>query len=125
MYRKKYRPTTSLAVNESVEGESIETRIERLMANGDENPEVKELLFTRPQDGVIGGFDIRHDWWDEAIEQTSIMAEKNKELDGARLKKREEMIKKKQEEDKFLRDQAKEQLKNKGQEGGQQGQEGV
>lgn len=113
MYKQKYRPTTSLAVNESVEGETIETRIERLLANGDENPEVKELIFTRAEDGVIGGFDIRHDWWDEAIEQTSIMAEKNQELDGKRLEKRKEMIKKKQEEDKFLRDQAKEQLKNK------------
>lgn len=122
MYKNKYRPTTSLTVNESVQGESIETKIERLMTNGDENTDSKELIFTRAEDGVIPAFDIRHDWWDQAYEETTIMAEKNNELDAKRLEKRKEILKAKAEEEKFLREHAKESLKNKGKTGAEGGQ---
>ncbi|MBB5441064.1 hypothetical protein HDC92_004768 [Pedobacter sp. AK017] len=124
MYRKKIRSTTSLTVNESVEGESIETRIERLMANGDENPETKELIFTRKEDGVIGGFDIRHDYWDEAYEKASEMAIKDNEMDAQRLERRKQTIQEQKEINKKIREQAKNAL-NEGKNQGQEGQDGV
>lgn len=106
MYKKQTQIKTSIISNDSVEGETIETRIERLLNNGDEVIEGKELIYTRPEDGVIASFNIRHDHWDDAYEQSSIMAERRSELDQAQLKKRKDIIKKKEEEDKYLRDQA-------------------
>lgn len=116
MYKIKKRTRTTLEVNESVEGETIETKMERLLNNNDETTEGKELIFTRKEDGIVSAFNIRHDHWDEAIENTTLMAEKHKELDGARLKKREELLKKKAEEDKFIRDNAKKGMENQGNE---------
>lgn len=106
MYKIPKQVKTSIESNDSVEGETIEIRLERLLNNGDEVIESKELIYTRPEDGVVASFNIRHDHWDDAIEQASIMAEKRNELDAAKLQKRTEILKKKAEEDKYLRDQA-------------------
>ncbi|QCS37328.1 hypothetical protein [Tortoise microvirus 85] len=107
MYNKIRQRRTSIKVNESAEGETIETKLERLVNNGDEIVDGKELLYSRPEDGIIAAFNIRHDHWDDAIENASIMAEKRSELDAAQLKKRQELLKKKEEEEKFLKDHAK------------------
>lgn len=106
MYKIKERKGTTLAVNTSVEGETIETKVERLLNNEDTMDEGKELIYTRPEDGVIPNFNIRHDHWDDAYEQSSIMAERRTELDAAKLNKRKEILKKKEDEDKYIRDNA-------------------
>lgn len=107
MYKIPKPVRTTIHANTSVEGEMIETRIERLLNNSDEVTEGKELLYTRPEEGVIAAFNIRHDHWDDAYEQSSIMAEKRHEMDEAKLQKRTELLKQKAEEEKFLKDQAK------------------
>lgn len=113
MYNVPKKVRTSIKINDSVEGETIESRLERLVNNGDETIEGKELIFTRPEDGIVNAFNIRHDWWDEAAENSSIMAEKRSELDSAQLKKRKELLKKKQEEENFLKEQAAKGIKAK------------
>lgn len=113
MYKIPKPRRTSIAINDSVEGETIETKMERLLANKDETAEVKELIFTREQDGVIGAFNIRYDHWDAAYEDATTMAEKRTELDAARLEKRKEILKRKEEEDKEMREQAKQAIKNR------------
>jgi len=113
MYKVPKPVRTSIEVNKSVEGETIEIQMERLLNNNDEIPETKELIFTRQEDGVIGGFDIRFDRWDQAYKDTTVMAEKNAELDNAKLIKRKETLKELKEQEKYLRDQAKEGLKPK------------
>lgn len=96
-----------LSVNESVEGESIELMMERLINNNEEEIiEGKELIFTKPEHGIIGEFNIRHDHWDDAAEKSSLMAVKATELDEAQLKKRKELLKKQAEEEKFLKEDA-------------------
>lgn len=93
-------------VNESVEGEPIELMMERLINNNEsEMIETKEPIYTRPEDGVIGAFDMRYNWWEDAAKNSSTMAEKSIELDKAKLDKRTEMLKKKQEEEKFLKEE--------------------
>jgi len=111
MYKKQTQIRTSIEANDSVEGEPIEHTIERLLNNGDEIIEGKELLFTRAEDGVIPAFNIRHDHWDDAYQQTTLMAEKRIELDQAQLSKRKQLLKQKEEEDKYLRDQANKAIK--------------
>lgn len=108
MYKIRKNIRTQIHSNNTVEGESIERMIERMMNNDqEEQMEGKELLYTRPEDGIIAAFDIRHDHWDDAVEGASTMAEKRKELDSAQLEKRKKLLKQKEEEEKFLQEQAK------------------
>lgn len=62
------RPTTTITVNQSVEGETIERRVERLMNNnepiGDESP----IIYTDRKDGVIPEYNIRSDRFDLSID---------------------------------------------------------
>lgn len=111
MYSNKGHRKTSIKVNDSVEGESIEIKMQRLLNNGDETAETKELVYSRPEEGIIANYNIRHDHWDDAAEGATTMAEKNIELDGARLKKREELLKAKKDEDDYLRKHAKDSIK--------------
>lgn len=111
MYKIPKQHRTTIEINQSVQGESIETRIERMLNNNDDVSEMKELIFTREEDGIMGAFNIRHDHWDEAYENASTMAEKNSELDSARLKKRQEAIKEEKNIQKKLKENAKQQLK--------------
>lgn len=114
MYKSKAKKKTTIATNSSVEGETIETKIERMLNNGDDIVEGKEMIYTRPEEGVIASFNIRHDHWDDAYEQSSTMAERRSELDAAKLNKRKEILKKKDEEDKYIRDNARKGLENPG-----------
>lgn len=113
MYKIPKLINTSLDVNDSVEGEFLETKIERMLNNGDEMAEGKELIYTRPEDGVIGDFNIRHDHWNDAYEQSSIIAERRGELDSKQLEKRRKLLQEEKEEQKHLKEVAKEGLKAK------------
>lgn len=120
MYKIPLKIRTTIAVNDSIEGETIETKIARLLSNKDSTTDGKELIYTRAQDGIVSAFNIRHDHWDDAYEQSSIMAEKRTEYDAATLKKRKDLLDQKAREDKILRDNAREQLKNTGKKPGEE-----
>lgn len=68
MYKKILKQPTSIDINTSVEGETIEQQITRLINNGGEIENAKIPIYTKPSDGVIYGTDIRADKWDKAIE---------------------------------------------------------
>lgn len=90
---------TQLLINESVEGESIEYQMERILNNGDlDIVEQKEIKYTNPDDGVIAITDIRADKFELAIEQNEKILESERGRLEERRKKREEEIKKKSEE---------------------------
>jgi len=107
MYKLKQPVVTQLDINDTVEGETIELKMERLINNQDEITDLKQPIYTRPEDGVIASFNIRHDHWDDAITQSSVMAEKGRELDQARLEKRKEDIEGLRKEEKALKEIAK------------------
>lgn len=112
MYKIPERKRYNFKVNESVEGEPIEQKLERLLNNNDdEKMETKELLYTKPDEGIIADFNIRNDYWDDAAEKASIMADRAKDLDAAKLKKREELLKQKKDEDDHIRKEAQEKIK--------------
>lgn len=64
----KYKPT-SLKVNQAYEGESIETKMSRLLENKDGIKGGAERIFTERKEGVHPALDIRTDRWDLATEK--------------------------------------------------------
>lgn len=113
MYKIPKPVRTTIETNQSVEGETIEIKIERLLSNKDEKAETKELIYTKKEDGVQAAYNIRHDHWDDAYENASEIAEKHKELDASKLEKRKKIMNEEKEKREFLDKQAKEGLQAK------------
>lgn len=61
MYKTPKFHRTKITVNTSVEGETLETKIERYLANGDPISDTTELIYTERKDGVLAAYDIRTD----------------------------------------------------------------
>ena len=60
--------STSIECNESLEGETIEQKVERILSNGEAIEDVAPLIYTERADGVQPQYDIRTDRWDVAID---------------------------------------------------------
>lgn len=103
MYKIPNRTVTTLDVNTSVEGETIEQQIERLVNNGEVIGDEKEMIYTKPSLGVVYGTDIRGDKQEKAIEMTEKVTKdvmRRRELNTLNEKKKsEEMLKKEQNND--------------------------
>lgn len=95
MYRKNAPRQTSMVINQSTEGETIEQKVERIVNNGEPSNDGSETIYTERGDGVIAGYDIRTDRLEVAIEGTD-------KIHRAEVAKREASIKKlyEKEEDK-------------------------
>lgn len=68
MYRHHAVNKTSIAVNESYEGETLETKIQRLVQNKEPMDGSVPLTYTERKDGVQPQYDIRTDRWEIAAE---------------------------------------------------------
>lgn len=67
--KSKYTPRfTQLQSVEVVEGERIETKVRRLMVNGDPIKDGAPEIFTERKDGVMSAYNIRTDRWEIATE---------------------------------------------------------
>ena len=91
MYKIPKRTATSIERNESIEGETIEQQIQRMITNGEVLGEEKELIYTKPSEGVIYGTDIRGDRQEKAIEMTEKVAQdvmRRRELKALREKEK-------------------------------------
>ena len=64
-YQYKFATTsrTSIDINNSVEGESIEQQIVRMLNKGAPIEDEKIPIYTKPSEGVVYGTDIRGDKW--------------------------------------------------------------
>ena len=60
--------TTLLSVNESTEGESIETKVERITTQNEPLQDECEMIYTNRSDGVLPEYDPRTDRFEVAIE---------------------------------------------------------
>ena len=58
MYKFKKAFQTSLEVNESYEGETIETKVRRIMLNNEPITDTAPTIFTKRQDGVLPETDV-------------------------------------------------------------------
>lgn len=68
MLRKKITYQTGLIVNRSLEGESIEQKMERILDKKEPVTDGAPIIFQERKDGVAKEFDIRTDRWDLAQE---------------------------------------------------------
>lgn len=68
MYKKQLANKTSISINNSVEGETIETKIERITTNKEPIKDGAPLIYTDREEGVNPAHDIRTDRWEVALD---------------------------------------------------------
>lgn len=68
MITKKIKCKTSINHNESYEGESIETKVQRITLNNEPITDGAPIIYTERKDGVLPGYNIRTDRWEIAID---------------------------------------------------------
>lgn len=78
MYKKQKTVKTSIIVNESIEGETIEQKIERIVNNKEPITDGAPPIYTERKDGVIPAYDIRTDRWELAVDAMDIVDKQNK-----------------------------------------------
>lgn len=69
-YRTNKMNKTSIKVNDSYKGESIEKKIVRMLNNKETIVGASPLMYTERKDGVLPGCDIRSDKMEYAVELT-------------------------------------------------------
>lgn len=74
MIRHKINCVTTLRVNTSVEGETIEQKIERIVNNNEPIKDGAPLIYTERKEGIRPSTNIRTDRWEIAIEATDKIA---------------------------------------------------
>ncbi len=67
-YKKPIYRKTKIKVNESTEGERLETKIERAVSNKEKLEGEAPLIFTERKEGVLAGTNVRTDRFEVAIE---------------------------------------------------------
>lgn len=68
MYKQIKTPTTSIRINNSVEGETIETKIMRITQNREPIKDGAPIIFQERKEGVNPAYDIRTDRFEVAID---------------------------------------------------------
>lgn len=74
MNKFKINQTTRLSINQSVEGETIETKVERITMNNEPISDGAPIIYTERKQGVLPEHDIRTDRFDLALEATGHIA---------------------------------------------------
>lgn len=68
MYKQNKIVTTSININASYEGETIEQKMERIVNNQEPITDGAPLIYTERMQGVMAGYDPRTDRFDIAID---------------------------------------------------------
>ena len=85
MYRKQKIEPTTIELNDSVEGETIEQKIDRIVNNNEPITDSAPIIYTERSEGVLAGYNIRTDRFDVAIDAMDKIA-------STKIAKREENI---------------------------------
>lgn len=72
------RRDTGLSINDSVEGERLETKIERVVHNNEPIKDGAPLVYTERSEGVRASTDIRTDRFEVALDATDKIAKSYK-----------------------------------------------
>lgn len=68
MYKRPKYEKTTIARNETVEGETIEQKIRRALNNGEGISDQSQIIYTERKDGVNPAYDPRTDKFEIAVE---------------------------------------------------------
>lgn len=77
MYNKKQFTNTTIRVNESLEGETIEQKIERVTINKEPIKDGAPLIYTDRKEGVQAGYNIKTDRFEIAIDAMDAVSKAN------------------------------------------------
>ena len=86
----KINNSTTLVVNQSLEGESLEEKVMRIVENNEPITDGAPIVYTDRREGVMPAYNIRTDRWDVAIEAMD-------KVSATRLAKRDEYLSSKDE----------------------------
>lgn len=86
MYKRPKYEETSIAINNSYEGETIEQKVERIITNNEPITDGAPIIYQERDEGVAPSYDIRTDRMDMAIDAMDVVA-------ASKLAKREERLK--------------------------------
>lgn len=89
MYRYSKAKETSLSINNSIVGETIEKKVERIVNNNEPIEDSAPLIYGERKNGVNPACDPRTDRWEFAIEQMDKVAKNKIAHRESRLKKDE------------------------------------
>ena len=89
MLTKKINEETSINQNETYEGETIETKVQRIVENNEPIEDGAPLIYTERKDGVLPGYDIRTDRFEIAIEAMDAVSKANTAKRMENIKERE------------------------------------
>lgn len=78
MYKKTNAIKTSIHVNDSYEGETIERKIRRITNNKEPITDGAPLIYTERNQGVQPGYDIRTDRFEVAVEAMDKVSKSHK-----------------------------------------------
>jgi hypothetical protein len=67
MYKKKLANKTTIKVNTSYEGETLEKKINRIVNNKEPIKDGAPIIYTERKEGVRPEYDVRTDRWEEAL----------------------------------------------------------
>lgn len=107
MYKQTKYPTSSLSVDQSYVGETIEEKVNRIVNNNEPITDGAPLVYTNRKDGVQPDYDIRTDRFEIATEASDIVTKSH-------LAKREERAKVLKMDDKNTKSDDKNTSKNAG-----------
>lgn len=68
MYKIPHYPRTQLKGAEKLEGERIETKVQRMLKNKEPIKDGAPLIYTERKDGILAAYNIRTDRWEVAAE---------------------------------------------------------
>lgn len=88
MLYKKMKMNTDIEINSSVEGEYIETKVERITTNNEPITDGAPIVFTERKEGVKPEHDIRTDRFEIALDAMDYVTKTH------RAKRAEKMIEK-------------------------------
>lgn len=68
MYRKNHMHSTSMRVNQSTEGRTLEQKLEQITQNKEKITDGSPLIYTERSAGIMPAYDIRTDRFEIAVE---------------------------------------------------------
>lgn len=92
MYKYNKRKSTQLEVNNSVEGELLITKIERVVTNKEPIKDGAPIIYRERNEGVNAGANIRSDRFEIAIDAMEKVAKTRIAKRAERGQKKEEVI---------------------------------
>lgn len=77
MYKIPKMIKGGLKINESIEGETIEEKVHRIVNNKEPIKDGAPLVYTERKDGVSAGYNIKTDRWEVAVEAMDKVSKSN------------------------------------------------